>query len=140
MIATRIILSDPSITFDNLLDASTYFLSANNDTDIVLTQHATESITDQQWIENAQTFTFDDAYTIGIVNYSADQTKADLFKASLTFWHELVPPTTTVTIEQTPVDAIPDHAIPILHNGAFYLDEQNIDLDPKVVDYFLQSR
>lgn len=140
MIATKIIFSDPSVTFDNLFEASTYFLGSNSENDAILMQHAVESITDQQWIENKQTFTFDNAHTATIVNYSADQTKADLFKASLTFWNNVVPSTATVTIEQTPIDAIPAHAVAILHNDGFYLDPQNIDIEPEVVDYFLQSR
>jgi hypothetical protein len=140
MIATKIIFSDPSVTFDNLFEASNYFLDANSNIDEILMQHAVELITNQQWIENKQTFTFDNAHTVGIVNYSADQAKADLFAASLTFWQDSVPSTTTVTIEQTQVDAVPTHAVPILHNDGFYLDPQNIDLDPEVVDYFLQSR
>ena len=140
MIATRIILSDPSVTFDNLFEASTYFLTANSDSDSILMQHAVESITEQQLIENKQTFTFNDAHTVGIVNYSVDQAKADLFAASLTFWKDVVPSTTTVTIEQTPVDAIPTHAVSILHNDGFYLHPQNIELDPVDIDYFLQSR
>ena len=140
MIATRIIFSDLSVTLDNLFEASNYFLTTNIENDSILMQHAVESITNQQWIENKQTFTFDDAHTVGIVNYSVDQAKADLFLASLTFWKDVVPTTTTVTFEQTPVDAIPTHATPILHNDGFYLDPNNIDLDPVDIDYFLQSR
>ena len=140
MIATKIIFSDPSVTFTNLFDAANYFLASTDDNDSVILQHAVETITDQQCIENLQTFIFVDAHTASIVNYSANQVKADLFIASLNFWHSIVPPTSTVTFEQTPVDAIPTHAVPILHNGAFYLDPQNIDLEPEVVDYFLESR
>jgi hypothetical protein len=139
MIATKIIFSDSSVTLSSLYEATGHFMSSDSSGTRILMEHAVESITNQQWIENAQLFVFENAHTVGIINYSADQIKADLFTASLSFWHDLVPSTTTVTFEQTPVDAIPAHAVPILWNGAFYLDPQNIDLDPEVIDYFLQS-
>jgi hypothetical protein len=125
MIATKITLTDSTMTFTDALEACVYFFTQDLDQDAHLLPHAVESL-DSNWIENKQTFTFENSNSIGIVNYSVDQEKATLFAESLAFWGDIIPETSTFRVEQYPVDIIPAHAVPLLVDGNFYFDSGNI--------------
>ena len=124
MIVTKITFTDTSVLFADALDALYWFFGQNPDIDVHLHPHSAEALS-SEWILNYQTFEFNNQHSLGVVNYSADQEKATLFAESLTFWHNIMPPTTTWQIDQYPVSEIPAQAVPIMIDGEFYLTPSN---------------
>jgi len=125
MIATKIILTDPTVTFQDALEAMIFFFKRTAETDAQLLPHTVETL-DNNWIANSQNFTFEHSNSVGIVNYSVDQEHATLFAESLDVWNHIIPETSTVRFEQYTVNEIPASATPILVDGNFYFGPDNI--------------
>ena len=126
MIATKIILTDSTNNFEDLISAVLFFLG--NGDSYQLMSHAVESVVTNSWIENKQTFELIGSKEINIINFSENAEKSQLFANSLTWMDSWLPPTATRTIEQYSVEAIPSTATPILVDGDFYLNDNTIDM------------
>ena len=125
MIATKIILTDSTNQFENLISAITFFLGHGDSYQLM--SHATETIVANNWIENTQNFELVNPNTINIINYSENTEKSQLFANSLAWMDGWLPSDTTRTIEQYSVEEIPSTATPILVDGLFYLNDNTID-------------
>jgi len=125
MIATKIILTDTTVTFPDALEAVMFFFVRTSETDAQLLPHTIETL-DNNWIANRQNFTFENSNSVCIINYSVDQENATLFAESLDVWNHIIPETSTVSVVQYEVNEIPANATPILVDGDFYFGSDNM--------------